>query len=51
MLRDYTAKELSVQPGAEVTVGEAMNGWVWSPPRMGVRAGSRRRASPQDDGR
>jgi Variant SH3 domain len=29
MLRDYTAKELSVRPGAEVTVGEAMNGWVW----------------------
>jgi hypothetical protein len=30
MLRDYTAKELSVRPGAEVTVGEAMSGWVWA---------------------
>jgi hypothetical protein len=29
MLRDYTAKELSVPTGAEVTLGEAMNGWVW----------------------
>lgn len=29
MLRDYTARELSVDTGAEVTVGEAMNGWIW----------------------
>jgi hypothetical protein len=29
MLRDYTAKELSVHTGAEVTLGEAMSGWVW----------------------
>jgi hypothetical protein len=30
MLRDYTARELSVRRGAEVTVGEAMSGWVWA---------------------
>jgi hypothetical protein len=29
LLRDYTARELSVRAGAEVTVGEAINGWVW----------------------
>jgi Variant SH3 domain len=29
MLRDYAARELSVPTGAEVMLGEAMNGWVW----------------------
>jgi hypothetical protein len=29
MLRDYTARELSVQAGADVINGEAINGWVW----------------------
>ena len=30
MLRDYTARELRVQAGMEVGVGESMNGWVWA---------------------
>jgi hypothetical protein len=30
MLRDYTARELSVRAGAEVTVGEVISGWVWA---------------------
>jgi hypothetical protein len=30
MLRDYTARELSVRAGAEVIVGEAISGWVWA---------------------
>jgi SH3-like domain-containing protein len=29
MLRDYTATELSVRAGADVTIGEAVSGWVW----------------------
>jgi hypothetical protein len=30
MLRDYTARELSVRAGAEVVVGEVISGWVWA---------------------
>jgi Variant SH3 domain len=30
ILRDYTARELSVCRGDEITVGEAMSGWVWA---------------------
>jgi hypothetical protein len=30
MLRDYTARELTVSAGAEVSVGEAIHGWVWA---------------------
>ena len=29
MLRDYTARELTVGPGAEVVAGETMAGWTW----------------------
>jgi variant SH3 domain-containing protein len=29
MLRDYTARELSVRAGAEVFLGEAISGWAW----------------------
>jgi hypothetical protein len=29
MLPDYAAKGLSVRTGAEVTLGQAMNGWIW----------------------
>jgi hypothetical protein len=29
MLRDYTARELTVGPGAEVAAGETMAGWTW----------------------
>jgi GNAT superfamily N-acetyltransferase len=29
MLRDYTARELSVRAGTEVEPGEAIAGWVW----------------------
>jgi hypothetical protein len=28
MLREYAAKEPSVRAGTEVTLGEAMNGWI-----------------------
>jgi SH3-like domain-containing protein len=30
MLRSYTARELSVRAGADVSVGETMHGWVWA---------------------
>ena len=30
MLRDYTAKELRVRAGAEVSIGEAIHGWGWA---------------------
>jgi hypothetical protein len=30
MRRDYTARELSVRAGAEVSVGETDSGWVWA---------------------
>jgi hypothetical protein len=30
MLRDYTARELSVQAGAEVVLHHAISGWVWA---------------------
>ena len=29
MLRDYTARELSVRAGADVRIVEAVSGWVW----------------------
>ena len=29
MLQDYTARELTVQEGAEVLVEHAINGWAW----------------------
>jgi SH3-like domain-containing protein len=28
--RDYTARELDVRAGLEVTLGEAMHGWAWA---------------------
>ena len=30
MLRDYTAQELGVRAGTEVSLGEAIHGWVWA---------------------
>jgi hypothetical protein len=38
MLRDYTAQELGVQAGAEVSLSEAIHGWVWAADAAG-RAG------------
>jgi SH3-like domain-containing protein len=38
MLRDYTAQELDVRAGAEVSLGEATHGWVWATDAEG-RAG------------
>jgi hypothetical protein len=35
MLRDYTAKELAVRAGDEVSLGEAMHGWVWATDAVG----------------
>ena len=30
MRRDYTARELDVRVGAQVSLGEARHGWVWA---------------------
>jgi SH3-like domain-containing protein len=29
LLRDYTARELEVRIGTDMTVNEALSGWVW----------------------
>jgi Variant SH3 domain len=29
MRRDYTARELSIEAGANVLIGESIGGWVW----------------------
>jgi hypothetical protein len=29
MRQDYTARELSVQPGEDVVLHHAVNGWAW----------------------
>ena len=38
MLRDYTARELTVSEGAAVVIGEAVSGWLWVTDAQG-RAG------------